>query len=57
MNMDSHVPGRDEMTAANDAPQVCEEGPGQDNDLGVYRYFAALTFPRPIVINPTTLPR
>lgn len=45
VNMDSHVPGRDEMTAANDAPQVCEEGPGQDNDLGGIPIFRGIDLP------------
>lgn len=45
VNMDSHVPGRDEMTAANDAPQVCEEGPGQNNGLGGIPIFRGIDLP------------
>ena len=33
------------MTAANDAPQVCEEGPGQNNDLGGIPMFRGIDLP------------
>ena len=33
------------MTAANDAPQVCEEGPGQNNDLGGIPIFRGIDLP------------
>ena len=33
------------MTAANDAPQVCEEGPGQNNGLGGIPIFRGIDLP------------